>query len=486
MFQKTRAKKLFIFLPAISWILFFSLIPLVPSIAKGNIGEKCDNTTELFTSACTVGECEESSLGPAYCVCNNDSDCAKIYGGSEYEWECQNGDTTSFGLNYCLNEKTSEPKFPIGGNKDASLLDHALNPEAAIGANEITDLIKKPQPKINVPGLSFTDPENIQTVEEEGNKYIIIPYLGEFISLAYIYIIAAIGIAATVMMIDGGLIYIMSKGDSEKINHSKQKISRSVIALLLAVFSYTLLNGLNPELVRLRSLKILTVKGIPIGDVLDNEYGDESGIPTGASTYTGEVPEGEVPFFYQCNPTWKEFPYGPKTICRAGCGVTSYAMLLNYYKNQLNPSGQNGTALPPTTTITPQTIAQWIKENNIQDKNFVGTSGPTMKAIASAYGLSNTTLPLKNQKNVQTINQALAYGYPMIAFVYNKNRPKTPSTCKFTKAGHYIVLTGYDKANQIYGVHDPATKYGKEKKRNFATPGELINDCDATVYFIKP
>lgn len=245
-------------------IFLFSFVSISPAIAKGNIGDKCTDTAEIFDNACTIGECEESSLGPAYCVCNNDSDCAKIYGGSEYEWECRNGDTTSFGLNYCLNEKTSEPKFPIGGNKEASLLDHALNPEAAIGANEIMDLIKKPQPKITVPGLSFTDPANIQTVEEEGNKYIIIPYLGEFISLAYIYIIAAIGIAATVMIIDGGLIYIMSKGDSEKIKHSTQKISRSVIALLLAVFSYTLLNGLNPELVRLRSLKILTVPRLEI------------------------------------------------------------------------------------------------------------------------------------------------------------------------------------------------------------------------------
>lgn len=131
-------------------------------------------------------------------------------------------------------------------------------------ADELEELHSAPQPRINIPGVTFTDPSKLVKEEEDGSTYVIIPYLGEYLAALYRYAVVIASILAVVVIIFAGIQWIVSAGSSETINSAKKKIGGALIGLLLAVGSYTVLSMVNPELVRFRHLRVLQVKGEPL------------------------------------------------------------------------------------------------------------------------------------------------------------------------------------------------------------------------------
>lgn len=131
--------------------------------------------------------------------------------------------------------------------------------------SEIESILQKPQTKIAIPGLSFTDPEKLlQSEEPDGSKYYYFPFIGEYIASVYKYGIIIIAIISIIMIINSGLVWIMSGGSAEQINKARAGITRSIIGLFIAVGSYTLLYTINPELVEFRNLRVMIIKGIPL------------------------------------------------------------------------------------------------------------------------------------------------------------------------------------------------------------------------------
>ena len=143
--------------------------------------------------------------------------------------------------------------------------------------NEVKLILNKPTVQIKIPGLSFS--ENI-LVEENGDKYIIVPFLGEYLAALYRYSIVVASILAVIIIIISGIQWTISGGSPEKITDAKKRIMQSIVGLLLAVGSYTLLFMINPELVQFRNLKVQTVKGITLNksQQLLLEYGSDSGL----------------------------------------------------------------------------------------------------------------------------------------------------------------------------------------------------------------
>src|SRR3989339_340274 len=131
--------------------------------------------------------------------------------------------------------------------------------------NEVDLILQKPQTKITLPGLNFSD---IKATEENGGKFLYIPFLGEYMAAAYKYGVAIASIFAVVMIINAGFGIAMSGGSPEKINHSKTRIAQSLVGLFLAVGSYTLLYTINPNLVKFKSLKIPHTEGTPITEII--------------------------------------------------------------------------------------------------------------------------------------------------------------------------------------------------------------------------
>ncbi|OIO20451.1 MAG: hypothetical protein CO029_03575 [Candidatus Magasanikbacteria bacterium CG_4_9_14_0_2_um_filter_41_10] len=276
--------------------IFFVLIPH-ESFAAGTlgIGEQCTDN-----SVCLTDVCEESDIDQKkYCVCNagatKDTEgaqqCVQKYatqGQVATKWECNNGINASGNLNYCQYDGQVLSKFP-GPTKSSSGLDILTDTSAAIQLNsaELNKLLKKPSLRINIPGVSFTDPSALPIRTEGNNTYIYFPYIGEYIAPVYKYGVIAIAVIAMIMIINAGFTWILSGGNSEGISKAQKGIVQAIIGLLIAITSYALLYLINPELVNFRSLRVLVVSQEQIEEIHEVDHAIAN-LPI--DSHTTEVP----------------------------------------------------------------------------------------------------------------------------------------------------------------------------------------------------
>ena len=83
--------------------------------------------------------------------------------------------------------------------------------------------------------------------------------LGQFIQAMYQYAIVLAGILAVLMIIFAGVQWIFSGGNTEQITSARKKITGSIVGVLIALLSYTILNTINPYLVNLRLPQIWAI-----------------------------------------------------------------------------------------------------------------------------------------------------------------------------------------------------------------------------------
>jgi hypothetical protein len=76
--------------------------------------------------------------------------------------------------------------------------------------------------------------------------------IGDFIQFIYKYGIMVAGVAAVIVVITGGAMWIFSGGSPDTITSAKKKIGGAVMGLILLALSYSILNLVNPYLVNLR------------------------------------------------------------------------------------------------------------------------------------------------------------------------------------------------------------------------------------------
>jgi len=264
------------------------------------IGSRCDpnptdKTMPKGNDQCASGDCEESTLeerGQSVWVCDCDEisiisdseSCAQRFGGTEDDWHCVDGTNVasdvSYGLDIC--QKDDDPSvvhFPIDP-QNPNAINFLLSPSQSVVAEEIQGIIRAPQPRVRIPGLTFTDPEVIKRsarIESDGRTYIYMPYIGEYLAAAYRYAIVAGTVLVLIMFIVGGLDWVLAK-DSGRIENAKKRFTRGTAGLLLLLSSYVLLYSINPELVEFRSLRLRYV---------DREEFD-------GSEATGEVPAAGI------------------------------------------------------------------------------------------------------------------------------------------------------------------------------------------------
>ncbi len=189
--------------------------------------------------------------------------------------------------NKCQNQATDmlNPTAPSGGYTTIA---------GAVGADKLSGTYKiplmdttsfemalnKPKPLINIPGVSFSEPQDLKVIKEDsGAVYMFIPYLGEYISALYKYAIVVAGVLSVIMIIISGILWITAGGSSESITSAKKRIGGALIGLLIAVTSYTLLFTINPDLVNFRNLKVQIIPA--------EQFPNEDDI---AFPYTGSSP----------------------------------------------------------------------------------------------------------------------------------------------------------------------------------------------------
>jgi len=132
-------------------------------------------------------------------------------------------------------------------------------PSRALAQNEEVSsakgdqLLLAPNLEINIPGLTFT------TIPKTVSGTIEIPFLGQYISAIYNYLLGISVVAAAIMIVYGGLLYIIGSSVTS-ISSGKEKIADATIGLILMFSTFTILHFLNPAITQLRALQIPIIK----------------------------------------------------------------------------------------------------------------------------------------------------------------------------------------------------------------------------------
>lgn len=126
---------------------------------------------------------------------------------------------------------------------------------------------------ITLSAAKCTGPDNTGECE--------IPWIAEYIQGMYKYGLGIGGILAAIMLMAGGVLWLVSAGDVSRITQAKDLIIGSITGLMILMGSYILLSQINPELLNLRPISIKMIDQILL------EPGNES-------------PEDASSPFFQC------------------------------------------------------------------------------------------------------------------------------------------------------------------------------------------
>lgn len=98
--------------------------------------------------------------------------------------------------------------------------------------------------KLNVPVLGNTEVKGFH----------------EYLALAYRFLLPAMSLIAVVMIMVGGLEYVVSGGNAKRVDKAKHRITNAVIGLVLLLSAYTIASLLDPRLVNLQALRTPLIK----------------------------------------------------------------------------------------------------------------------------------------------------------------------------------------------------------------------------------
>ena len=153
---------------------------------------------------------------------------------------------------------------------------------------------------------------------------------------------------------------------------------------------------------------------------------------------------GGVPRLLQWDQRWGYREYGDGIIGITGCGPTCLSMVYIY--------------LTGDTGMNPYQMAVY-SQNNGYYVNGTGTSWELMGRGASNLGLDAVQIPLDEDRIIANLEA----GNPVICSM---------GPGKFTKTGHFIVLTEYE--NGKFKVNDPNSKKRSRHKWSYEDIAESV------------
>ena len=120
--------------------------------------------------------------------------------------------------------------------------------------------------QVNIPGLVYSSLDKVKASCEKDAKGNPVkcnfPWIGEYIAGVYKYAIGIVGILAAVVLMIGGVMWIVAGGSATAIGEAKAWIGASLTGLVIALCSYLILYQVNPALVGFNGLNITLVQKI--------------------------------------------------------------------------------------------------------------------------------------------------------------------------------------------------------------------------------
>lgn len=90
--------------------------------------------------------------------------------------------------------------------------------------------------------------------------------LPTYINALYVWLLPAASLVAVVMMMIGGLQYVMARGKSKYIDAAKTRITNAITGLVLLLSAFVLLNLVDPRFTRFQSLQVPLIKQVVLLD----------------------------------------------------------------------------------------------------------------------------------------------------------------------------------------------------------------------------
>ncbi len=88
----------------------------------------------------------------------------------------------------------------------------------------------------------------------------------DYINTVYTWLLPAASLVAVVLMMLGGLQYVLARGKSKYIDAAKTRITNAITGLVLLLSAFVILNLIDPRLTSLKGLKIPLIKKVIILD----------------------------------------------------------------------------------------------------------------------------------------------------------------------------------------------------------------------------
>jgi hypothetical protein len=105
--------------------------------------------------------------------------------------------------------------------------------------------------------IKFTPQVSIDSTFQKGTPTS--PSIAKYIQSIYNYAIGIVGILAAVVLMFGGVRWLLAGGSPDKISDAKAWIGASITGLVLVLTSYMILNTINPDLVSFKEIAPPTV-----------------------------------------------------------------------------------------------------------------------------------------------------------------------------------------------------------------------------------
>lgn len=150
--------------------------------------------------------------------------------------------------------------------------------------------------QIQIPGLDLGEIYCTGSHETK-DRQCAVPWLANYIAGIYKYLLGIAAVLATITMMIGGFRWVISTGNPQSITEAKAWINGSIVGLIILFTSWVLLTQVNPDLTRLKSIKVA---------ILAQEDADETlplDIPSVPSSWTTIPPNDKIIYDANVNKT---------------------------------------------------------------------------------------------------------------------------------------------------------------------------------------
>ncbi|MFH1089747.1 MAG: M15 family metallopeptidase [Candidatus Uhrbacteria bacterium] len=195
-----------------------------------------------------------------YCGCISGRNC--IPGAAITELDCQNECANAVN-NLGEHLYSGNTWFPNAGACGTAVMSPAatttipattVSPGSALVPILGSTTYEKPVLSVNIPTVSFSE-----VISENG--YLEINWLGEYINGLYQFLLSIGGIFAVLMIMIGGIQYVISRGGGE-MSEAKKRMTNALTGLVLLFSVFIILSTVSPGLISFDALNIKIQSGI--------------------------------------------------------------------------------------------------------------------------------------------------------------------------------------------------------------------------------